>query len=109
MTTRILRTSFPASAAANIALESPVLALHCAPARTGGEVIDVWYVDHDEEPTSERVVFDVYGTGHPLPDHPGHYVGTCVMPSGLVWHVFARNVSEPSDSVDNPNNEGTST
>lgn len=38
----------------------------------------------------ERRVFDVFGTGHPMPDDPRLlYVATFQMDGGaLVWHVF---------------------
>jgi hypothetical protein len=32
-------------------------------------------------------VFDVYGTGHNMPDDPGDYVATAQM-GPFVWHVF---------------------
>ena len=32
--------------------------------------------------------FNVYGTGHQIPDDNAIHVGTALMSSGLVWHVY---------------------
>jgi hypothetical protein len=46
-------------------------------------------VDGDEQTVDWHV--RCYGTGHPLEDYPGQYVGTFQMGDGaLVWHVFAK-------------------
>lgn len=32
---------------------------------------------------------NIYGTGNPVPENPGRYIGTVQMDDGfLVWHVF---------------------
>ena len=58
--------------------------------------LDVWayHLDHHTERTAE---FFTIGTGHPLPGaaqgndpNPAAFLGTCVMPDGLVWHTFWR-------------------
>lgn len=45
-----------------------------------------------EQPTmnhmSENRIFQVYGTGHLIPDNNDVHVGTVLMSSGLVWHVY---------------------
>lgn len=48
----------------------------------------VWaLVDPDRTPVKRALV--LYGTGHPLPDDPGAYVGTFQVAGGsLVWHLF---------------------
>jgi hypothetical protein len=48
----------------------------------------IWaLVDTDQELCSRN--FEIYGTGHKLPDNPGTYIGTFQTNSGLfVWHVF---------------------
>ena len=36
--------------------------------------------------------FNVYGTGHPLPDNPGKYIGSYMLHGGtFVGHVYERN------------------
>jgi hypothetical protein len=33
---------------------------------------------------------EIYGTGHPMEQGVNRtFLGTCVMPNGLVWHVFS--------------------
>lgn len=44
------------------------------------------------EPDAPKVLmlFDIYGTGHPMPDDPGVYIGTFQLHGGaLVFHLFA--------------------
>ncbi|AAN02121.1 gp67 [Mycobacterium phage Barnyard] len=53
--------------------------------RIRAERINVWcLVDTSAEQISDFVIF---GTGHPVTPNVQH-VGTAVMPSGLIWHVF---------------------
>ena len=48
----------------------------------------IWILMEPEAPTVRRT-FCVYGTGHPMPDNPGKYIGTVLMNSDrLVFHVF---------------------
>lgn len=53
-----------------------------------GPTIMLW-VQHQQpfggQPTETRV-FQVFGTGHPIPDFAGH-LGT-VMDAPFVWHVY---------------------
>lgn len=49
----------------------------------------IWYkcnTEHENIPVN----IDIYGTGHELkPDeYSSDYIGSAVMPNGLVWHVF---------------------
>jgi hypothetical protein len=58
-------------------------------------VVEFW-AEHD--PSAEAVprVFQVYGTGHPLPPE-ARYVGTCPRTAdGLVWHLYELVSGEPS-------------
>lgn len=35
--------------------------------------------------------FDIFGTGHDIPDtYEGQYIGTVQMSTGLVWHIYER-------------------
>lgn len=48
----------------------------------------MWVLLDPAQPTVPRH-FDIYGTGHGMPDMPGTYVATFQMDAGLlVWHVF---------------------
>lgn len=48
------------------------------------------FVSPDEKAVN-RIV-NIYGTGHAMPNNPGHFVGTVQQDGGsLVWHVFAEN------------------
>ena len=50
--------------------------------------ICLWALVNEDEPTIEKRIA-VYGTGHPIPVHCGHYLGTAQTAEGLfVWHVF---------------------
>lgn len=82
--------------------------ISAAPARTGGEYLDIWFqapnehprhdilIGHTElgdkiwAPVTERVQLHIAGTGHVIPNDAGDFIATCVMHSGLVWHLFAR-------------------
>ncbi len=57
-----------------------------------GTGLVVWALVDPENPVTSRH-FAIYATGEPLPDNPGHYVGTATTPAGIVWHVFDRGVS----------------
>lgn len=55
---------------------------------TAGECVEFWAEhsdgDHDRGPRT----FQVFGTGHPLPDG-ARWIGTCDRtPDGLVWHLY---------------------
>jgi hypothetical protein len=53
-----------------------------------GERFMLWAeIDPDREP-EERFI-NVYGTGHPMPDNPGQYLGTAHFAGGrLVFHAY---------------------
>jgi hypothetical protein len=48
----------------------------------------LWAEVDPDRPTVGRS-FVAYGTGHPMPDNPGTYVGTFRLPDfGFVFHVY---------------------
>ena len=60
----------------------------------GNQNLCIW-VKHDgpDSPpvTYKRRAFAIYGTGHPIFDNDEdehEFIGTCVMRSGLVFHLF---------------------
>lgn len=53
-----------------------------------GASICVWALVDPSRPMTPRRL-SVYGTGHPMPDDPGTYVGTALCDGGrYVFHVF---------------------
>ena len=48
--------------------------------------LSLWALVDDDETLVERKIY-IYGTGQPLPNHPGCYVGT-YQDKEFVWHVF---------------------
>jgi hypothetical protein len=115
---KIHRYQIPVTDRQVIKLPWPSRILSAAPARTGAEHIDLWFVDpgpapenartvlgHDfrgepvRVPATEQVLVHIAGTGHPIPDdiNDDDFVGTCVMDSNLVWHVFARTAFDKTE------------
>lgn len=49
----------------------------------------LWTLVNEENTAKEFRKIAIYGTGNPLPDNPGEYIGTFQMHGGdLVFHVF---------------------
>lgn len=46
------------------------------------------WVEHTIGNLASHRIFNVYGTGQPIPDDRAMHVGTALMTSGLVWHVY---------------------
>lgn len=61
--------------------------LSVAPGRGRFDTIDCWTLVAPSHHTVART-FHVVGTGNPMPYTDDVFVGTAVMPNGLVWHVF---------------------
>jgi hypothetical protein len=54
-----------------------------------GESVAWFLVDDTINRVMKRRVFNCYGTGHPVPDDPGKYLGTFQLNGGmLVFHLF---------------------
>ncbi len=66
-------------------LSMPIGAKILKIAEQGNEIM-LWAVV-DSEAEMEARFFQVYGTGHPLPDNCGEYMDS-VMIDVFVWHVF---------------------
>lgn len=50
--------------------------------------ICIWAMVNPDTPLSPRH-FNVFGTGHPLPEVPGNFLGTVLLHGGdLVMHVY---------------------
>jgi hypothetical protein len=65
--------------------------LSVGPPRDGADLLDLWALVHGDSHirlTSARE-FRIFGTGHPMPDDPGRFVGTVPTHEGrFIWHVF---------------------
>lgn len=73
----------------NTVLEMPMGAKVLSVASQGDDLC-LWAKVDTEDPIEQRT-FEVYGTGHPMPDDDEHlqFLGTALMHGGsLVWHVF---------------------
>lgn len=47
------------------------------------------WIEVDTTKQTEARIFQTFGTGHPLPEYPGHYLGTFQIYNGtLVFHVY---------------------
>ena len=48
----------------------------------------LWYECYEKALMQKRVIA-IFGTGHPMPDNPGKYIGTVQLSDGgLVFHVY---------------------
>lgn len=69
--------------------------LSVAPGRDG-YYVDLWaevdFVPDDRGTPKVGRIFYIVGTGHRMPEGELDYIGTAVMPDGLVWHVYAEPV-----------------
>lgn len=63
--------------------------LSVGPPRDGSDQLDLWALVHVDEPQTVPSHFRVVGTGNPVPDDCGRFVGTVPTHGGaLIWHVF---------------------
>lgn len=67
-------------------ITSDAIPLAVDPGRTHNG-IDIWTIHHNGKSEEKRGIY-IVGTGNPMPDGLSAFIGTCVMPNGLVWHVF---------------------
>lgn len=55
-----------------------------------GEHPQIWALCDPGQPKTSRTIV-TYGTGHSIPDNPGHYIGTFQLFEGkFIGHVFER-------------------
>ena len=48
----------------------------------------VLWCEIDTDRITKNVEYNIYGTGHRLPDDPGKYLGSWQDTSGLVYHAY---------------------
>ena len=72
----------------NPAIEMPVGAEILA-FQAQGQTPTVWALaDPEPSKVTEMRRFRCAGTGHPIHDDLGRFIGTAQMPTGLVWHLW---------------------
>lgn len=54
----------------------------------GDDVVEFWAHRYDDRKSGITRAFQVFGTGHPVPDDARWFGTTARTPSGLVWHIF---------------------
>jgi hypothetical protein len=86
---RIFRYSLKLTVTQTIEMPLSYKLLSVAPGRTDDYTIDLWAQVPEQAPMVP-VTIEIVGTGHPMPKAVLYFVGTAVMPDGLVWHVFER-------------------
>lgn len=65
-----------------------------------GTGVEFW-AEHDEAKPARPRAFQVFGTGHPLPEG-AKWAGTCPRtPDGLVWHLYEIPYTRGSDDSGN--------
>ena len=55
-------------------------------AQTVAYIVEFW-CEHTEGAPEVKRTFQVFGTGHPIPDG-AKWVGTCPRTGGFVWHLY---------------------
>jgi hypothetical protein len=94
MSKTVWRFPLPLADRITIDMEAGAVLLQVGPPRRDAELLDLWaLVDPDPAVPLEPRTFLVVGTGHPVPDDSGVYVGTTHSHGGaLIWHVFEAGV-----------------
>ena len=86
---RVFRYRLPITDAPTVNLPGDAQVLSVGPPRDGSDELDMWaLVDLNRVFDTPRH-FRVVGTGNPMPDDCGRFIGTVPTHGGsLVWHVF---------------------
>ena len=94
----IFKYELPIQDTFTLTLPKGTHALHVGMQR---EIPCLWcLVDPDEDHYVEHAM-RCYGTGHPVPAVPGHYLGTVLMRSdSLVFHFFSPTLPRRSNHVE---------
>ncbi len=88
--TRILRYRLALADAVDVVLPKGAVVLSVGPPRDGADQLDMWaavaeYPGLGQEARSFRLI----GTGNPMPDDCGRFIGTVPLYNGrLIFHVF---------------------
>lgn len=87
---RIFRYRLAITGAPGLHMPAGAEVLSVGPPRDGSDRLDMWAViDVRVGGFEEYREFRVVGTGHPMPDDCGRFIGTVATHGGaLIWHVF---------------------
>lgn len=81
---RVLKWNIPADDRDHPIGGGQVLHVACQGDRA---LVQVWTLETEDDGPYRAV--RIFGTGQPVPDHAGPYLGTALAADGaLVWHVF---------------------
>jgi hypothetical protein len=85
---RIYRYPLPIQDRIRISLPNGAEILTVGPPRDGSATLDMWaMVNPDNDPETRE--FQIVGTGHPIDENTGRYIGTVPSHGGVfIWHVF---------------------
>lgn len=96
-TFRVLRYHIPITDEFTLPISPTAVPLSVAPSRSNPTThIDVWVRTPNgrPDPRTEYAVLRIAGTGHDVDDAAAtNFLGTVVLPAGLVFHVFYRRTS----------------
>ena len=61
-------------------------------AKNQGNNLCIWALVDTDEDLNVTYEIEIFGTGNPIYDNSTfrEFIDTCVMPNGLVWHLFKR-------------------
>lgn len=87
-TRRIFRYRLKITDAPEVLLPRGAQTLSVGPPRDGSDELDLWVLVDPNEPVG-LIEFRVVGTGNPMPDDCGRFIGTVpVLGGALIFHVF---------------------
>lgn len=86
---RVFRYRLPIADSPIVVLPTGAEVLSVGPPRDARDELDLWAVVDPTVVTEQDRRFRVVGTGNPMPDDCGRFVGTVPTHGGaLIWHVF---------------------
>lgn len=62
-------------------------------AKNQGDNLFIWVLVDNETDLKESCEIEIFGTGNPIYENEHtcrQFIETCIMPNGLVWHLFKR-------------------
>lgn len=89
MSRRIFRYRLDITDSPVVTMVANAVVLSVGPPRDGTDQLDLWAIVNTDIVTEQDRRFHIVGTGHPMPDYCGRFIGTVPTHGGVyVWHVF---------------------